>query len=953
MQAGRQGTEIAQTIWCVEQVFSGVLRRFAHIVNHCRGFEGPRGSCAGAGDLRVSSVESRPLVDAGQKNRSIAAAIAVAACLCSLASLMGWLFDFPQLRTFGFDTFPVRPLTSLGHLALAAGLLAVVAERPRVAVLLWLVPLAVAESYLVEALTHDVWSVARLIGDAPSAAADASAVVRPRVSSIAILFLLTLAAYGSLVRKWLSAEIAGLVATLILCLSAAAIVLVLFSEPGGATPRVLIAPMPAAICGFALSLSLIVLSIDLGWVRAIASRRGNLWMLGLLPAALLLPVIPSLLELFFLRGKGVSVAATGTLVTLCNMMIVGVIAYWSITRIAKAQATSIELSEALNAATVAITTATGRIVYWSAGCEKLYGWSAEEAQGQNKYALLRSFCPIRPTEPRPTNGVAQELVERDRNGRDIFVIEHGISVSSPGREPVIALKMTDATERRKAVEALKETEERLAVAALAQELGVFEWDVASGRIDWSPGTELRLGLYPGSMSDFDSWSAQVAPEDLQSSLDTIARAVQARAGRFGFRYRFRQPNGGVRAVEGSSRAFYDDEGNLVRTVGVILDITEREEHDSELRQREAQLRSILQAVPDAMIVTDDQGIIQQFSAAAERLWGYRSTDVVGRPATILVPEQMREPHMTVLRRFLQHGEGVIGDVHTSTAELADGRRYPIEIRTGVARVDDRFLLTMFVRDLSERLAAEERLSDLSAEIAHVSRQSAMSELAADLAHELNQPLSATSNYLSAARMLLERGEGAERVIELLRSGADQTHRAGEIIRRMRAFMARGEVEMRAESIERTVRDAADLVQVGTTHFNIRIAFQLDPEVRFVFADRIQVQQVLVNLMRNAMEALRSSDRPDRIVTIGSRKTDDQMVELAVSDNGPGIPAQVLENMFSRFTTTKGSRGGMGIGLSISKRIIEAHGGSLSAANQPGGGAIFRFTLPMIEGGHDQ
>lgn len=873
--------------------------------------------------------------------------------MCSLASLTGWLFDLPQLRTFGFDTFPVRPLTSLGYLALGAGLLAAMAGRQRAAALIWLIPLTVAEAYLVEALTDNAWSLARLIGDAPSAVGDPSALIRPRISNMVMLFLLTVAAYGSQIRKWLSAEIAGLIATLVLCLSAAAAVLVLFSEPGGSAPRALIASMPSAVSGFTLSLALILLSIDLGWVRAVASRRGKLWMLGLLPAALMLPVIPSLLELFFLRRNGVSIAATGALVTLCNMMIVGVIAYWAVTRIAKAQATSIELSEALDAATIAITTADGRIVYWSAGCETLYGWSAEEARGQHKYALLRSFCAMRPIESRPADGLTQELMERARDGREVFVVEHGISVSSPGREPVIALKMTDATERRKAVEALKYSEQRLAAASLAQELGMFEWDVASGRIDWSPGTELRLGLSPGSISEFDSWSAQIIPADLQSSLDIIARSVQSRADRLSFRYRFRQTNGGVRAVEGSARAFYDEDGNLVRTVGVILDITEREDHDSELRRREAQLRSILQAVPDAMIVTDDRGIIQQFSAAAERLWGYRSSDVLGRPATILVPEQMREPHLAVLRRFLEHGEGVIGDVHTSTAELADGRRFPIEIRTGVARIDDRYLLTMFVRDMSERLATEERLSDLSAEIAHVSRQSAMSELAADLAHELNQPLSATSNYLSAARMLLERGEGSERVIELLRSGVDQTQRAGEIIRRLRAFMARGEVEMRAESIERTVRDAADLVQVGTTHFNIRIAFQLAPDVRFVFADRIQVQQVLVNLMRNAMEALRSSDRPDRIVTIGSRKVDDQLVELAVSDNGPGIPAQVLENMFSRFTTTKGSRGGMGIGLSISKRIIEAHGGSLSAANQPGGGAIFRFTLPMIEGGHDQ
>jgi two-component system sensor kinase FixL len=226
----------------------------------------------------------------------------------------------------------------------------------------------------------------------------------------------------------------------------------------------------------------------------------------------------------------------------------------------------------------------------------------------------------------------------------------------------------------------------------------------------------------------------------------------------------------------------------------------------------------------------------------------------------------------------------------------------------------------------------------------------MSELAADLAHELNQPLSATSNFLAAARMLLERGEPVEKVSELLRTAIEQTQRAGEIIRRLRAFMARGEVEMRVESVERTVRDAVELILVGTGQFNTRVSYELDPRARFILADRIQVQQVLVNLLRNAMEALRGSGRSERQITISSCKYPGQMVEIAVTDSGPGLPEHVLETLFSRFTTTKGSGGGMGIGLSISKRIIEAHGGTLRAENQTGGGASFRFTLPAVEEG---
>jgi two-component system sensor kinase FixL len=161
-------------------------------------------------------------------------------------------------------------------------------------------------------------------------------------------------------------------------------------------------------------------------------------------------------------------------------------------------------------------------------------------------------------------------------------------------------------------------------------------------------------------------------------------------------------------------------------------------------------------------------------------------------------------------------------------------------------------------------------------------------------------------------------------------------------------MARGEVEMRPELVESTIRDAADLVLVGTGQFHTGISYELSPDARLIFADRIQVQQVLVNLLRNAMEAMRPSRRRDRHITVSASKLNDQMIEISVRDVGPGIPPHVLEQLFSRFSTTKGNGGGMGIGLSISKRIIEAHGGTLSAENLAEGGAVFRFTLPFVE-----
>jgi len=254
---------------------------------------------------------------------------------------------------------------------------------------------------------------------------------------------------------------------------------------------------------------------------------------------------------------------------------------------------------------------------------------------------------------------------------------------------------------------------------------------------------------------------------------------------------------------------------------------------------------------------------------------------------------------------------------------------------------------LFCHDVSERLAAEQRFAELSAELNHVARQSAMSELTADLAHELNQPLSATANFLAAARMLIDQGEDGPRIGDLLRMAEEQTLRSGEIIRRLRDFLAKRDAEKSFQSIENIVREAVDLILFGTAQYDIRLTYDLDRHVDRVFADRIQLQQVLVNLLRNAVDALLHQPRDAREIIIASRATTDGMAEIAVSDSGPGLPEAVSEQLYARFATTK-TGSAMGIGLSISRRIVEAHGGTLVAENRLGGGATFRLTLPIME-----
>lgn len=880
------------------------------------------------------------------------------ACLCCFVSFTGWVADVPALRDYGGDRPPVWPQTTLGYFVLSAGFLCAMRGQVRAARILWALPLGLGLISFFQTVTGLELGTDRLLFPDMIARYAIPHPGRPTAAVTIIFVLVPIAAYLSGKGNWRTDRgLGSLAGSAMMSIGTTAALLVYLGLSIDPATHSFKGSLPGSLTAISLAAAFIAWHGDFAWLRQLVSVRPDwrtVWLL--LPTALLIPLAPALLNSWIEQIATLSPFASSILMTASNALIVVLLLYAAVTMVERSRAAASETAAALETTTVVLTDPDGRITYWSSGCQSLYGWTAAEAVGQYKYALLQSYCgrlesPIMP--PRgPEN--EQELVEVRKDGTEIGVIERFQHVEIAGRGPVTVLKILDITERLRANAALRESQERLALAIASHEVGVFEWDVASGALHWSPGAEQRLGLLPGTMTDFESWRAQVEPEDVDNILDSIAKATAVHADKFSFRYRLLNPNSGIRAVEGSSRCFYDAQGNLERTVGVMVDTTERDEREAALRDREAQLRSVLETVPDAMVVIDGDGTICEFSTAAEALWGYRAEEVMGRHFTLLVPEELRERYAAAIVNYLERGEGgFLNEVVPGTGEAADGRLFPVEIRTGLARIGDKALFTIFFRDITDRHAAEERFSNMNAELAHVSRQSAMSELAADLAHELNQPLSATSNFLAAARMLIEAGEDSERALELLRMGSEQTLRAGQIIRRLRDFMERRDVEMGMESVEATVRDAVELVLVGTGQFHIRVAYAFDPEAAEVFADRIQLQQVLVNLLRNAMDALRASPPSRRQITVGSRPVSGQMVEINISDTGPGIPEAILKQLFSRFTTTKGHGGGMGIGLSISRRIVEAHGGTLTAENRPGGGAIFRFTLPAAGEGVEE
>jgi len=373
------------------------------------------------------------------------------------------------------------------------------------------------------------------------------------------------------------------------------------------------------------------------------------------------------------------------------------------------------------------------------------------------------------------------------------------------------------------------------------------------------------------------------------------------------------------------------------------EITARLRLARELAERETHLRSVLETVPDAVIVIDEAGIIQSFSTTAERQFGCSSGEVVGRNVSILMPSPYREAHDSYMERYRQTGEArIIGTGRVVVGQRKDGTTFPMELAVGEATRGGRRLFTGFIRDLTEKQTTEARMQELHADFLHESRLHSLGEMAAQLAHELNQPLAATANYLKAALMLLNRGPAADasRLRQAVDLAAQQTVRAGDIIRRLREFVARGRTETRAESIAKLIEEASALALVGARQHGVETRIDIAPDLPPVRADRVQVQQVLLNLMRNGIEAMDGASRKDLRVRAARAEG---LVRVSVSDTGSGISPDVAAKLFQPFVTTK--QDGMGIGLSTCRAIIEAHGGRLWWEDNPGGGTVFHFTLP--------
>ena len=366
---------------------------------------------------------------------------------------------------------------------------------------------------------------------------------------------------------------------------------------------------------------------------------------------------------------------------------------------------------------------------------------------------------------------------------------------------------------------------------------------------------------------------------------------------------------------------------------------------------DALFRTLIATAVDGIIVIDERGAVSIYNAACERLFGYQQDEVIGKNVKLLMPSPYRDEHDGYLKHYRSTGEKrIIGSGAKSWASARTGPPSRCCSPSAKASSAGRGFLSASSTISPARATTERRMQDLQNELLHVSRLSAMGQMTAAIAHELNQPLTAILNYINAARrtMSVIGDPRASRVAELIDKAASQTSRAGQIIRQLRDFVEKRESARVEANLNSVVEEAIALASVGSADANVKTIVELAPGLPLVLIDKIQVQQVVINLVRNSVEAMQAVARRELRVT--TSHDPESGVVVSVSDTGRGLPPEVASRLFHPFVTTKEK--GMGIGLSICHSIVEAHGGRIWAAPNEKGGASFHFSLPAAEPAED-
>jgi PAS domain S-box-containing protein len=487
---------------------------------------------------------------------------------------------------------------------------------------------------------------------------------------------------------------------------------------------------------------------------------------------------------------------------------------------------------------------------------------------------------------------------------------------------------------------LQRSEAFLAQGQSISRTGTFGWNVLNGEIYWSEETYTIFEYDRAVKPTLELIFQRIHPDDRDPVQQTIDRAIKEGTS-LDFEHRLLMPDGSVKYLHVIGRALEPSPGGL-EYVGAVTDVSQR-------KQAEEKFRGLLESAPDAMIVMNQQGKIVLVNAQVEKLFGYHRDDLLGQEVEILVPERFRDGHPQHRNQFFaQPRVRPMGQGLQLYGRRKDGTEFPVEISLSPLETEEGTLVSGAVRDLTERTRAEEALRQAKADLTHVSRVTTMGELTASLAHEIKQPIAAAvTDAKTCLRWLgrdqpdlAEAREAASRIIK------DAT-RAADIISRVRLLFEKGTTQQELVDVNEVIQEMIVLLRGEATAYSISVRTQLAEDFPRVMGDRMQLQQVLMNLMMNSIDAMKNVDGT-REITIQSQRAENGQVLISVSDTGVGLPPEKAEQIFDAFFTTKPH--GTGMGHRISRSIIESHGGRLWAANNSPRGARFAFILPTkIEG----
>ena len=514
------------------------------------------------------------------------------------------------------------------------------------------------------------------------------------------------------------------------------------------------------------------------------------------------------------------------------------------------------------------------------------------------------------------------------------------TVSLTGVEAfLIGALLVQLGRRRLAERSLRDSEERVSLAAEAANLGMWVWDVDRDKIWMTDKGRALFGFAPDAGLDNAALISRVHPEDRAARAAAIRCAIQTK-GEYAMEYRVPLPDGTLRWI--ASRGHYMNVGDSkgTRLLGVSMDVTAQ-------KQAQERFRLVVEASPNGIVLFNTQGHIVLVNAGIEKMFSYGREELIGRGIELLVPERFRGDHPAGFRaapaaRAMGGGLELFG-------RRKDGTEFPVEFGSSPIQSPEGTLVLSVIVDISTRKQAEAEARQYREELAHLSRVAIMGEISGSLAHELNQPLTGIVNNASAGRRFIAKGRAdLPKLDGLFEAVVADGRRAGEIIRGIRGMVRKGEEVRGPVNLNDVIASVLRFVRSDALGRHCTLVTETDPKLPLVEANQVQLQQVLLNLVVNALEAMRETPAGERRIIIRSERESDGRLRVSVRDFGTGLPAEKPERIFEQFFSTK--REGMGMGLAIARSIIASHGGELAAENAQDGGACVHFSLPVIAEG---